>query len=283
MKRKILLFLLCAAFCISFAGCSDKDNKSSEEIKEDVGYFDIECLCVGKADAFILTTENHAVMIDTGEKGDGEEVADAVISKEFDTLDYLILTHYDKDHIGGVQKVLEKLNVNQIIETPIPKSADPNYGEFVEMVKNSGVSENILKEKITFTLDNVIFTVYPPEAESYEENESNNSSLIVTVKHADNSFLFMGDAQKYRIKEWISNSMGNFDFLKVPYHGEYMNAEEKLFEQVKPLYAVITCSKKNPAEEDTLKSLEKNGAKVYETSKGNISVKSDGYKLSVTQ
>ena len=55
----------------------------------------------------------------------------------------------------------------------------------------------------------------------YDSNESNNSSLIVSINYSDTNYLFMGDSQNNRIKDYLNQHNNEYDFIKIPYHGNY--------------------------------------------------------------
>ena len=64
-----------------------------------VGTFKVICMNVGKADAIILRTQNSTVIIDTGEDDEGHEIVSYLQQQNIDTIDYLIITHFDQDHV----------------------------------------------------------------------------------------------------------------------------------------------------------------------------------------
>jgi len=136
---------------------------------------------------------------------------------------------------------------------------------------------------MTFTLDSVEYTIYPPQKTTYEVKDSNNSSLVTSVVHGENSFLFTGDAQDSRIQELIAQGNIGHTFLKVPYHGFYQTSLPDLFRLVMAKYAVITSSDKLPEDDATVNLLETMGTKVYLTRKGAVTVTSDGKNMVVTQ
>ena len=112
----------------------------------------------------------------------------------------------------------------------------------------------------------------------------NNFSLITTIQHGENRLVFMGDAEKPRIRQWLADSHPEpCDFLKVPHHGIYNKALEELFSTLSPQYAVICSSKKNPAEMKTLELLKQFCPHVFETKDGNVMVISNGRNLEVSQ
>ena len=127
--------------------------------------------------------------------------------------------------------------------------------------------------------------VIHPADKVYENDASNNSSLVTEVFHGNNSLLFTGDIEKERIADikYELNDAG-YDFLKVTHHGIYEKILPEFFILVGAQSAVITSSEKNPEEQETIQALEDAGVKdILLTRGGEITLQSDGRELSFTQ
>ena len=196
----------------------------------------------------------------------------------------MIITHFDKDHVGGAAKVIKKLKVNNIITSDYFKDSE-EVEDYLEACDNAGIKPEVLQDEISFTLDNVTYKVYPHIAKTYSEKESNNSSLIISVEHGDNRMLFTGDANNLRIQEFITKQERNFKYqlLKVPYHGRYMESLSEFVNIIKPEYTVITSSEEDKEDKETVELLKGIGSNVLLTREGTIVVTSDGKKLTVKQ
>lgn len=288
MKRILSIILIaCLAFsCVALTSCSDNDEigvDTDTAVVSTGGNLEIVSLDCGKADAFVLFTDNHTIIIDCGESDDGKKITKLLSSRGIDTIDYMILSHYDKDHIGGVEKVIKKVTVNKIYETFIPKLENEVYDSFVTAVTNSGIDTVKVTSKEILEVDGIVFTIYPPENSSYSIDESNNSSLCVTIQNGENSFLFAGDAQDARLAELIADNLGSFDFLKCPYHGHFQTNLPAFIEMVQPKYTVITCSEKNPVDQMTLDEFAKYSTEVYQMQNGDVTIKSDSKNITCVQ
>ena len=64
---------------------------------------------VGKADAIVLQLEEKVIILDAGEEEDGREIAEYLKKRNLNRVDAMIITHFDKDHVGGADTVLEEL------------------------------------------------------------------------------------------------------------------------------------------------------------------------------
>ncbi|MCD7959671.1 MAG: MBL fold metallo-hydrolase [Ruminococcus sp.] len=117
-----------------------------------------------------------------------------------ETLDDLIITHYDQDHVGGAAKVIRKVGVQTVIAPNYIENSS-EYEKYTTAMSDTGITPILLTKNMTFTLDDVVFTVYASHPENYTENKDNNSSLVVWIEHGENTFLFMGDAMEERITE----------------------------------------------------------------------------------
>ncbi|MDO4555557.1 MAG: MBL fold metallo-hydrolase, partial [Lachnospiraceae bacterium] len=191
-----------------------------------------------------------------------------------------------KDHVGGAAALIREIEVGQIL-IPDYEGEGKEYREFQKAASEKKLYIKKLDENITFSLGNGLITVEPPDSYSIEETEKeydNNFSLLTWVEYGDNHLFFAGDMEKERIWQWLSiRKNQTCDFLKVPHHGVYNEALGELLDSLKPSYAAICCSDKNPAEDKTLKLLQDNSITVYQTSGGTIRVVSNGKKLEISQ
>ena len=302
MKRLINVCLL--IIVIYATGCSDEsktgtisDNNSFPML----GTLEVYIFDIGKADAILIMSKNHTILIDAGENKHGQTIVDYLSDRGISTIDCFIITHFDKDHVGGADIVIENINVKEIFVANYAKDSK-QYNQFIEASDSMGIKRNVLTEKTEFIFDEVKFTMYPSSLEYYDygnssddaddneeadddsvENE-NNYSIALKVTYGNNNFLFTGDAKAKRLKELLSlDEITNvqYDILKVPHHGSYNKRTEDFIETINPKYAVITCSVAEPADTRTIEALEKVGTIIYLTQNGNVHFISDGNNLTV--
>ena len=278
MKKKSIRSLL-AVFVIllTLAGCTSEPT---------VAPLAVTILKVGKADAIIVCTGPHTLLIDAGEEDDGQEITEFLRKRSISEIDAMIITHFDQDHVGGADTVLEQFPVKSVY-VPAYEGTHPEYLDFLMAAESAGVSPEHLTAPVSFRLGDADILIEPPR--SYEipdaaEDYDNNFSLITTIRHGEMCMVFMGDAEKPRIRQWLADSQpGPCDFLKVPHHGIYNKALEELFSTLSPQYAVICSSRKNPADTKTLELLKQFCPNVFETKDGNVTVISNGKKLEILQ
>lgn len=277
---KILMkFLGVIVVCIYLLG---NIFKGCKEIQLKNAGLEITVINVGKADSILIEVEGTNILIDTGLNKTSNIVLDTLKEKNIEELDYLILTHMDKDHIGGAKIILENIKVDNLVQADQVVDSK-RYEKLQEAITENNYEPILLRENMSFEVGNGKIEIQPGEKESYEQ--SNDYSLIVTLEYGEKSFLFMGDAEEIRTEEFLNNNNNNktYDFIKIPHHGRYHENSQDLIDEVKPKYAAITCSKEKMPEKELLNILNDNDVKTYLTVDGDIVIKSDGKRISITQ
>lgn len=290
LKKSLSFVMLCSMLLFTGCGEQPKDVTEHARVPEVTGNMDISILDVGKADCIVIQTENYNMMIDTAEKNNADDIEEFLAANNITRIDYLELTHYDKDHIGGLKKLLKNgLEVGHIYAYD-NEATSGTYMDMMEALEEHGLSLDYVKDTVELTLDDVLIEIYPPLKDSYVSADTqpgdeieNEFSLVTKITHGDNRFLFTGDACNGRLQELSSQLNVDVDFLKVPHHGNGDNNTNSFVQKVSAEYAVITCSNKNMPDQAVVDALEKTGAKVYETRNGQVDCSSDGKIISVTQ
>ncbi|EGT3682586.1 AHM family subclass B3-like metallo-beta-lactamase [Clostridioides difficile] len=261
---------------------SDKNSVSQNGIQSNTKNtaFKTTILSTGKSDCILVEIGNKVIMIDTGEDKNGKQIVDRLKEKGINTLDYLILTHLDKDHIGGVDSVLSSVKVKNIIQANYKKDSK-QYDEYIDSLKKVDIEPVLLKDNMNIVINSAEINIHPASKSKYES--SNDYSIITNISYGEHKFLFAGDAEEERLSEFINGNTLKYDFVKMPHHGRYDKLTETFLESISPQYAVITCSEKKEPEEGVLKILERLNIKTFLTSNGEVVINSDGKTLSVNQ
>ena len=267
--------LLCAlcALCLLLAGCAG--GEAADELT--AVFFN-----VGKADAILLYNGEMAVLIDAGENGDGKDVAEAIRARGIERLDLLIITHFDKDHVGGADKILENIEVGRVLEPDYDKDSK-QYRQYREALEEQGVGAEALCENTSFTLGGCEFSIDVANRTTTARTRENDFSLVVRLTHGDVRFLFAGDAENARLAELLDEGNLESDVLKVPHHGRYAGLSAAFFAAVSPEYAVITSDGDDPEDPETVRALEAAGAQVLLTREGTVEITSDGEDVRAAQ
>ncbi len=276
----IALFLLISTLFIN--SCTSQNQNSP--LSPPLSSFQVVCLDAGKADAMLLLSDNATVVLDTGEHGEGKEIVKTLKNLGITKIDYLILTHFDKDHAGGAAKIIKEMDISHILQTYPVKDNDA-YHDYLKAVADASIRPEIVTTDYAFVLDSITYHVMPPHRKSYAEGESNNSSLVMQVTHGNNTFLFTGDAENERLKELLNDTSIDLHstFLKVPYHGHYQTLLPDFLKKALPSYAVITSSDEEPEDDETIALLNDIGCHSYLTRKGSVTFVSDGASIEVNK
>ena len=232
----------------------------------------------GKADSCIITYENNTIIIDTGEKSLYKYMENYLKNNNIKKIDYLIITHFDKDHLGSASNILNNFEVDHIIQSNYPKDSK-TYDNYINVIKKKKISPITCRVPMTFNLNELSISIIPPAIEEYETKPSNNSSLITSITFKDTNYLFTGDIENDRIKEFVASNKTIYDFLKVPYHGHYQDNLKDLLDNVKAKYFVITSSDEEKEDDETINLI--NSSNIYLTRKGNIILNSDGTSIDI--
>ena len=267
MKKIFLILLLLPLFLLS--SCKRECD------------FKITFFNVGKADAILIQDKNTNIIIDTGTEESSDYFLEGLKKLNIKTIDYLILSHFDQDHIGGASKLLTTYDVKQIYQTYLVKTSK-EIASYQNALKEKNITPHLVRENLSFTVNDTTYTIYPPLLTSYDNSPSNNSSLCVRAVYKNTSYLFPGDAEKLRIKELNKLDLKS-DLLKLPHHGGAEDNSDKFISKISPKYAIITDTENEPADEIVLSYLDKINASVYHTYKGDIHVESDGESIYITQ
>lgn len=276
-----LAVLTCAAV---LGGCGEKNTDNTES--EDTNITQSENLSIyyfnaGKADACVISDGENNIMIDTGESFLADEILSYFDDNNITDLDYLIITHFDKDHVGSASSVIDNIEIENVLQSNVPKDSE-FYDSYLTALDKNNITPVTVSGDYEFTLGDLNFKVNGPEV-TYEDNASNNSSLITSLVYGATSFIFMGDAQNDRLKDFISINTSEYDFVKIPYHGNYQKKLDNLLENINPKYAVVTSSEEEPEEDKMIELLNEMGIKYYLTREGAVTVYSDKTNITIEQ
>jgi len=248
----------------------------------EVTFFDI-----GQGDAiFIETPYRNQILIDGGPNSMILEKLAKEMPFWDKTIDLIILTHPEADHITGLLSVLESYNVKRILWTGIVRDTS-QYEKWKEMIEKENAEIIITHSSQGIKIGNVFLNIlYPFESlEGEEIKNSNDTSIVSRLRFGNNSFLFTGDITKVSENKIISKEDGNLnsDVLKVSHHGSKTSTSAEFLENVLPDIAVISCGKDNSyghPHEQVLKSLEELGINILRTDQnGDIKIISNGNYL----
>jgi len=241
--------------------------------------FTVKLLSTGKSDCAILYMDGLVIVNDTADADDANTIISALKADDVSRIDYMILSHYDKDHIGSAAALLEGFAVGTVLrQAHTEESAE--YEALVAAEKKRGVPVVILKEDYTIETANGFVTVDPPNT---DYGDDNNNSAVTTVSYREHRLLFLGDAKKKRIEEYLDTAQGGCDFVKLPHHGDWNKALESLLRRSAPRWAAATVLSSEDVAPELAAQLKELGAALLCTSDGTVRIQWNGEALAVEQ
>lgn len=275
----ISLFIIIIIFAI-YLQFFNTDNLY-ENLNTDKSKLNIFYLNVGQADSTLIMMGEEVMLIDAGDKSDGQYISQFLQAQGINEIDYLIETHSDDDHSGGIKHIVDNFIVENIY---MPKSAI-SESEISDLSKIQ-IFPDLNKE---YNFDKARWKVLSVNnSEEISEGDDNNTSIVIQLNYENTKYLFMGDAETKIENQLISaGKLEKVDILKVSHHGSNYSSSEKFLEKVKPTYSIISVNnseyKKHP-DTRTLQRLQDIKSKIYRTDKnGTIWVISDGTNIEVKE
>jgi len=277
-KNFILSFLL---ICNIFSWLIVCDLIKPQPLE--VIFFDI-----GQGDAiFIETPQNYQILIDGGPSS----IILEKLAQEMDfwdkTIDLIILTHPEHDHIAGLIEVLKRYNVENIVWTGVLRDT-AEYKEWVRLIENEDSNVKIAEAGQKIITSRIFFEILYPFENLERQNikNTNNTSIIARLIFNNISFLFLGDVYKSIERKLVKENIYlDSNVLKVGHHGSKTSTSKELLEAVVPEIAVISAGKDNRyshPHNEVLDILNDYGIKVLRTDElGDIKVISDGNNIRV--
>ena len=263
------------------SGQEEKAAKAPDTSKPE-GTLEVHYIDVGKGDATLIKCGSHAMLIDGGNNNKGTTVQLYLKKQGVESLDYVIGTHPDADHIGGLDVIVYKYNCDTVIMPDYEKDTK-TYQELVDVIhdKNMKITYPVVGEQ--YALGEAKFTIIAPNSNSYGGN-ANDYSVAILLEYGKNRFLFTGDAEEASETEMLSNGIElSADVYKVAHHGSRSASTQEFLNAVRPKYAVISCGEGNSyghPHAEVLNRLRSMGVEVFRTDEqGSIIASSDGENI----
>ena len=270
MIKRIISSVLTIIICVAcFAGCAIEPTTEVFDGKSLTVYF----LDVGQADCSLLLFPDKTVMlIDAGNKADGDEISGFLKGLDISVIDYFVLTHPHEDHIGGAVDIFEDFTVSTVCMPEIDEayqSDSATYENTVKAIKDEKCRElNLTSGTVVVEKDDFSVTAVAPRKNSVF-SDMNDYSLCLLIDCFTNTLLFTGDAEKSSELDMMSDSINlDADILKVGHHGSRDSSTKDFLEKVTPQVSVISCGVGNTyghPHDEAVERLGKIGSKVYRT------------------
>lgn len=229
-------------------------------------------LNVSQGDSIFISNNGENMLIDCGPNGKGDDISKELKTFGITSIDYLILTHNDADHIGGCEEILNDFNVKRIIMNG-GVAESQSYKDVMKLIDKEEliIASNCVSSNLGISEWQIIHN------NTYSDNENQNS-IVIALKYGKTGFLFMGDCDSSCEKSLLSQSL-DIDFLKIAHHGSKYSATDEFLDKTTPRIALISVGKNsyghpNP---DCLSRLNERNIKILRTDvDGTIVLRTDG-------
>lgn len=284
IRSTTIIFLLVVAVFAHF-GPALSNGISAAVFASDVDVLTVAFLDVGQGDAiFIETPDGVQVLIDGGPDSGVVRELSKMMSFFDRSLDVVIATHSDKDHIGGLVDVLSRYEVETIVRTENKNDTDVAK-RFDEGQEQEGTEVFLARSGQQLQLGaSTTLLILSPEGNPAAW-ESNTASIVAQLEYGEHTFMLTGDAP-VNIEEYIATNYSSViesDVLKLGHHGSRTSTSDIFLDTVLPTFAVVSAGEDNSyghPHQEVVSALTKRGIEILETgNEGTIVFKSDGKRL----
>jgi competence protein ComEC len=275
------------------------------------GRLRIDFLDVGQGDAALVTMPDGTTLLvdaggrpgfddarrrasETGEafERDTRSIGEAVVSeylwwRGLDTVDYLLATHADADHINGLNDVARNFHVRAALVARAP-AADAEFAQFAATVRAQGVPVLLVGRGDRLRFGAVeIAVLWPVRSENANAPSGNDDSVVLRVSYGNRVFLLTGDIEKDAETALAGVQADNLrcDVLKVAHHGSKTSSTDAFVKATQPGLAIISVGLNSifgHPHKEVLERWRANGTQVLNTGqRGTITITTDGRDLKV--
>ncbi len=276
VKGFVAVCLVWVFFLVGFICVKNTDNPLNEKgYRFDTsisGDYSVHFIDVGQGDSSLIEfPDGKNMLIDTGD--DKSEIRDVLFNyldeQNITTIDYLVITHPDSDHIGSVPELLEKYEILEVYIPCVYSTYDEEHNldtdnyvtkdtvgwsESIEAIYNEGCKINytikgdkIVNEEFAYEVN-----FYTPLEENLGSDDWNDYSPIMIVNIQNMKYMFVGDAEEEEELAFLnaySKEVEKLEFdcnvLKVGHHGSKYGSSKAFLDVVKPEIAVISVGQEN--------------------------------------
>ena len=242
----------------------------------------IKFIDVGQGEAILIALPEKTMLIDAGPTGSAPKIAQVLQELGRNKIDYLVATHPDEDHIGGMADVISNTQIGTIY-APNKTNNTATYRKFLTAIQNNNLqitlaeAGTIIDQTDSYKLE----ILWPKKDANFPE--TNDYSIIIKLTVGNKTFLFTGDAPTNAI---LNSNPGHIDVLKVSHHGSRTGTTEVLIHKLSPTYAVLSYALDNSyghPMQSVLNALRKHSVEVWGTgANGTITITCDGTNIDIS-
>lgn len=242
----------------------------------------IKFIDVGQGEAILIALPEKTMLIDAGPTGSAPKIAQVLQELGRDKIDYLVATHPDEDHIGGMADVISNTQIGTIY-APNKTNNTATYRKFLTAIQNNNLqitlaeAGTIIDQTDSYKLE----ILWPKKDANFPD--TNDYSIIIKLTVGNKTFLFTGDAPTSAI---LDANPGHIDVLKLSHHGSRTGTTEQLVRKLSPTYAVVSYALNNSyghPMQSVLNALHKHSVEVWGTgANGTITITCDGTNIDIS-
>lgn len=269
-KKKFLSSVIALGLVVSNMFISNANTQQLE----------VHHINVGQGESiYIELPDGSDVLIDAGKSNYGSTVVNYLKGQEKDIdIEYLIATHPDADHVGGMQEVFKELNIKNFIYPTDTPHDTKTWQNVLSLADSEGCTIKDSTPGTTFNIGGATMKFIQP---SVDYRDNNDDSVVTYLEYKDVNFMFTGDIEAEAEKDMVAqNLVIDVDFMSVPHHGSKGSSTEAFLAKAKPEYAIVSVGADNSyghPSADALNRYNAIGSKVYRTDQlGDIVIKTDG-------
>lgn len=232
----------------------------------------------GNSDAILILQDDKSVLIDAGDNDDESLMVNYLNNLEIKKIDYLVSTHPDADHCGGLDAVINNFEIGTFF-VGNGSSDSQTYTDVINATANKGINPSVPLEESKFELTSNSYIQFFNTAGG---SDSNESSLVTLFVNGEDKFLLTGDAGT-ETENKILSKMQDVDVLKIGHHGSKNSTTQSFLDKVNPEYAVILTGKNSYGHphSEVLSKLESANIEIHRSDEcGDIIFKSTGEGVS---
>ena len=242
----------------------------------------IKFIDVGQGEAILIALPEKTMLIDAGPTGSAPKIAQVLQELGRDKIDYLVATHPDEDHIGGMADVISNTQIGTIY-APNKTNNTATYRKFLAAIQNNNLqitlaeAGTIIDQTDAYKLE----ILWPAKDANFPD--TNDYSIIIKLTVGTKTFLFTGDAPTSAI---LDANPGHIDVLKLSHHGSRTGTNEQLVRRLSPIYAVLSYALDNSyghPMQSVMNALHKHSVEVWGTgANGTITITCDGTTIDIS-
>ena len=264
------------------AAPSQSDTDASSTTTQTSANVTIKFIDVGQGEAILIALPEKTVLIDAGPTGSAPKIAQVLQELGRNKIDYLVATHPDEDHIGGMADVISSTQIGTIY-APNKTNNTATYRKFLAAIQNNNLqitlaeAGTIIDQTDSYKLE----ILWPKKDANFPD--TNDYSIIIKLTVGNKTFLFTGDAPTNAI---LDSNPGHIDVLKLSHHGSRTGTTEQLVRKLSPTYAILSYAVDNPyghPMQSVLNALHKHSVEVWGTgANGTITITCDGTNIDIS-